>query len=87
MRDVDLLSHELGLPEGHGHDHVVQWHVFRSREKAEQFMTGIRLGEGQQLVGGHTRDSIGAIWWVGVQVEDVERWGNHSAINKHAANS
>ena len=85
MQDEDILSHELGLPEGHGHDRVVQWHVFRSRDKARQFMDGIRIGEGQCLVGGHTRDSVGAIWWVGVQVDDVDTWGNGQAVNKHAA--
>ncbi|HDP90121.1 MAG TPA: hypothetical protein ENN42_09255 [Thioalkalivibrio sp.] len=85
MHDIDILAHELSLPEGHGHDRVVQWHVFRSQDQARHFMDNIRLGEGQNIVGGRTRDSLGAIWWVGVQVDDLEKWGNGQAVNKHAA--
>jgi hypothetical protein len=87
MRDVDMLSHELALPEGRGRDNVVQWHAFRSRSAAESFLPGMHLGEGQRLVGGYTRDSIGPLWWVGVQVDDVERWGNRGAVNKRGASS
>lgn len=87
MRDVDLLDHELALPEGRGKDRVVQWHVFRTRRRAEDFMRAIRVGDGQSLVGGYTRDSVGPLWWLGVQVEDVERWGNAGAVNKHGASA
>lgn len=87
MRDLDVLDHELALPEGHGRDGVVQWHVFRTREQAEAFLPGIRLGEGQHLVGGYTRDSVGPLWWLGVQVEDIRRWGNRAAVNKHCADA
>ena len=85
MVDEDFLTHELALPEGHGKDRVVQWHVFRSKEQAEAFLPGVRLGGGQHLVGGYTRDSVGPLWWVGVQVEDVAHWGNTHAVNKHGA--
>ncbi len=85
MVDEELLSHELALPEGHGKDGVVQWHVFRSRRQAEEFLPAIKLSEEQQLVGGYTRDSVGPLWWVGVQVADPASWGNASAINKHGA--
>jgi hypothetical protein len=85
MIDEDFLSHELSLPEGHGKDRVVQWHVFRSREAAEAFIPHVRLNEDQHLVGGYTRDSVGPLWWVGVQVGDLDRWGNRNAVNKHGA--
>lgn len=85
MRDIELLDHELSLPEGHGHDGIVQWHVFRAKAQAEAFMPGIKLGEGQHLIGGYTRDSVGPLWWVGVQVKDAQSWGNRGAVNKHAA--
>lgn len=85
MVDADFLSHEQSLPEGHGRDRVVQWHVFRTREAAVAFIPGVRLTEGQQLVGGYTRDSVGPLWWVGVRVNDLERWGNRGAVNKHGA--
>lgn len=85
MHEEDLLNHELALPEGKAQDRVVQWHVFRTREQAQAFMPGVRLGAGQRLVGGYTRDSIGPLWWVGVQVDDLARWGNLQAVNKHGA--
>lgn len=87
MRDEELLDHELALPDGHGKDRVVQWHVFRTRRRAEDFMRSIRVGDGQCLVGGYTRDSVGPLWWLGVQVEDVERWGNSAAVNKRGASA
>nr|WP_175628243.1 hypothetical protein [Thioalkalivibrio denitrificans] len=83
--DEDFLSRELSLPEGRGRDGVVQWHVFRSREAAEAFVPNVKLNDGQKLVGGYTRDSVGPLWWVGVQVSDLDRWGNRSAVNKHGA--
>lgn len=87
MQDEDFLSHELALPEGHGKDKVVQWHVFRSRQQAECFLPGVKLMNDQHLVGGYTRDSIGPLWWIGVQVCDLHAWGNTHAINKHGASS
>jgi hypothetical protein len=87
MLDVDMLSHEVALPEGQGRDGVVQWHAFRSRSAAEDFVPGMKLGAGQRLVGGYTRDSIGPLWWVGVQVDDIESWGNRAAVNKRGASS
>ena len=85
MNDTDFLAHEHPLPEGHGSDGVVQWHVFRSREAAEAFVPNVKLDRDQRLVGGYTRDSVGPLWWVGVQVGDVDRWGNRGAVNKHGA--
>lgn len=85
MTQLAFLEEEKSLPEGHGADHVVQWHVFRSRSQAEAFAHGIYLEGGQELVGGHTRDSIGLLYWVGVYVADLEQWGNRAAVNKHGA--
>jgi len=87
MRDLDFLDEEKSLPEGHGSDRVVQWHVFRSRAETEQFARAIRLGAGQTMVGGFTRDSLGGLYWVGVQVDDLDAWGNRAAVNKHGASS
>ena len=81
----DLLERTQGLPEGHGKDGIVQWHCFRHREEAAAFIPSIRLGRDQQLVGGHTEDSLGPLWWVGVQIEDIAQWGNLQAVNKHGA--
>ena len=85
MNEQTILDSDAPLPRGDGSDGVVHWHVFRSREQAEQFTTCIRLDEGQSLVGGVTNDSVGKLWWLGVRVDDIERWGNRQALNKHAA--
>ena len=85
MTHLAILEEEQSLPEGHGADRIVQWHVFRSRAQAERFAEGIHLGAGQELVGGFTRDSLGILYWVGVHVEDLEEWGNRGAVNKHGA--
>lgn len=85
MRPLEFLEEERSLPEGHGHDHIVQWHVFRARDQAEHFAEGVHLESDQRLVGGRTRDSVGILYWVGVQVDDLERWGNRAAVNKHGA--
>jgi hypothetical protein len=29
-------------------------------------------------------DSVGKLWWVGVEVDDLKLWGHSGAINKHA---
>jgi hypothetical protein len=85
MTNLAMLEQEQSLPEGRGADHIVQWHVFRSRPRAEQFARGVHLSEGQELVGGYTRDSIGVLYWIGVHVADLEKWGNRAAVNKHGA--
>jgi hypothetical protein len=85
MSEYVFLEEEQPLPEGHGRDRIVQWHVFRSRPQAQAFARAVRLGPGQQLVGGFTRDSVGVLYWVGVQVDDLDAWGNLGAVNKHGA--
>ena len=81
--NLDFLEKERSLPGGHGHDRIVQWHVFRARDKAERFAQHVELSSGQELVGGWTRDSVGMLYWVGVQVDDLEHWGNAGAVHKH----
>ncbi|QKT02922.1 hypothetical protein HUS23_03405 [Ectothiorhodospiraceae bacterium 2226] len=80
----DVLERERPLPDGTGADGVVHWRVFRHREAARDYLPAIQLGTGQRIVGGYSRDSVGALWWIGVQVDNVHAWGNLSAINKHA---
>lgn len=77
------LERERPLPNADPQkSHVVYWHVFRNRDEVAAFSRRILLEEGERLVGGHTADSIGALWWVGVQVEDLEAWGNRRAVHK-----
>jgi hypothetical protein len=84
MAELSFLSEEHTLPRHPDRERMVQWHVFRSRTAAEAFVPAIRLGDNQRLVGGYSRDSVGPLWWVGVQVDSLEQWGNRLAINKHA---
>ena len=84
MTDSDVLARERPIPDGSGTDGVVHWRVFRRAEDARAYIPAIQLGDGQRIVGGYSRDSVGALWWLGVQVDNVSAWGNLSAINKHA---
>lgn len=83
MARAEFLNQDRPLPQA-GSGNVVQWHVYRSQREARNHVADVMLGEGQHLTGGHSSDSIGDLWWVGVQVDDLKRWGNRSAINKHA---
>jgi len=78
-----FLNEERAIPEA-GYGNVVQWHVYRRLGEARAHLAHIMLGEGQRVVGGHSHDSIGDLWWVGVEVDDIRRWGNPGAINKHS---
>lgn len=84
MPELDFLRRERSLPDHQGRGRIVQWHVFRSREQAGDFAAAVKLGADQSLVGGYSRDSVGPLWWVGVQVRDLASWGSLRAINKHA---
>ncbi len=72
------------LPARNPQNRVVQWHVFREALEADAYADHIQLGPGQRVVGGHDVDSIGKLYWVGVEVEDLASWGNAAAVNKHA---
>lgn len=79
-----ILEQQRRLPSSHGSHNVVQWHVFRSAGEAGDYARHIELGAGQRIVGGCDRDSVGPLWWVGVEVDDLARWGNRAAVNKRA---
>lgn len=81
---TSILIETRSLPVHDASHKVVLWHVFRAASGAVEYAEGIKLGEGQSIVGGVDSDSIGKLWWVGVEVEEVSRWGNLAAVNKHA---
>ncbi|NOT16802.1 MAG: hypothetical protein HOP20_01885 [Sulfuriferula sp.] len=83
--NTQFLSQISAMPTRDAENNVVSWHVFRSLSDAECYADNIRLAHGQYVVGGIDFDSVGSLWWVGVAVDDMARWGNVSAINKHAA--
>ncbi|MEJ2645360.1 MAG: hypothetical protein P8180_10580 [Gammaproteobacteria bacterium] len=78
------LDSEAPLPnENPAREHIVNWHVFRRRESALQFARNIMIESGVTLVGGNTSDSVGRLWWVGIRVDNLEKWGHKSAIQMH----
>lgn len=84
MQEHPFLDQNRPIPEKSPLNRVVQWHVFRDRKAACDFANGIVLGQQQQIVGGTDTDSVGTLYWVGVEVEDIGSWGNAAAVNKHA---
>lgn len=81
---TQLFTQLRQVPTRNDENHVVSWHVFRSLSEAESYADHIVLNHGQFLAGGVDHDSVGSLWWVGVEVDDISRWGNVSAVNKHA---
>ncbi|MGH8672516.1 MAG: hypothetical protein ACREUA_10865 [Burkholderiales bacterium] len=84
MLRCPFILEERHLPARDPQNRVVQWHVFRDPREADEYAGNIVLGPGQHIVGGKDSDSIGSLWWVGVEVDDLSHWGNVAAINKHA---
>lgn len=85
LRSLSIeLATERPLPhqEDAEKHRIVYWHVFREEDEAMRFANHIQLVKGEQLVGGCHKDSIGPLCWVGVQVEDIGKWGNRAAIHK-----
>ena len=76
----DLLKQSCPLPQDAKAERVVMWKVFRSLDEALEYRRHIMLGADQSLVGGHSEDSAGELWWVGVKVANLEAWGNSQAI-------
>lgn len=79
-----FLAEFRQLPVHQANNRIVQWHVFRDIFQADEYSSHIHLSKGQTIVGGSDADSIGPLWWVGVEVDDLKQWGNRAAVNKHA---
>ena len=77
-----LLREPRPLPSDPIAERIVLWRTFRSGIDARAFAAAIQLGEGQSIVGGCARDSLGDIFWLGVQVADLAKWGNTRAIQR-----
>ncbi|MHB1951833.1 MAG: hypothetical protein ACYCQK_10205 [Acidiferrobacteraceae bacterium] len=78
--DAAALEQLRPLPNDPAKEHIVLWRIFRAVPDAIRFSTTILLCEGQRLVGGRATDDIGTLYWVGVHVDDMARWGNVRAI-------
>ena len=75
-----ILRTERLLPEDPRSEHVVVWRTFRNEDQAVAFSRHILLEDGQRVVGGRGRDDVGAYHWIGVEVDDLEKWGHPGAI-------
>lgn len=78
--DFSFLEQARPVPQDGLRERIVIWRIFRSQEEAQAYSGHILLGDGQHIVGGRSEDDVGPLFWVGVQVDDVARWGNTRAI-------
>ena len=75
-----ILAQAKSLPEDPQKERIVLWKVFRSEDEALEYSHHILLESTQQIVGGHGTDTVGAFFWLGVEVANLEKWGNTQAI-------
>lgn len=75
-----LLSQSRKLPDDPQKDRIVLWKIFRNENDALEYSHHILLEEDQRIVGGSSSDSAGNFFWLGIEVEDLEAWGNTQAI-------
>lgn len=75
-----LLTQSRNLPEDPKKDRVVMWKVFRDENAALEYSHHIILEPDQRIVGGCSKDSAGIFFWLGIEVPDLEAWGNTQAI-------
>ena len=78
----EILENDHETPSRSPLANAVNWSLFRRRREAEDYLAHIRLDVGHELIGGHSQDSIGDYWWVGVRVPAISRWGHPQAVNK-----
>ena len=75
-----VLTQAKALPEDPQKERVVLWKVFRNEDEALEYSHHILLEPDQKIVGGHGTDSVGAFFWLGIEVADLQAWGNTQAI-------
>jgi len=82
----NLLDIESTIPrKSNAENRLISYsHIFRDKNKAVEFARNIRLGAGESLTGGYTIDSIGRLWWLGVQLDSFEQWQNNGGYHRAA---
>ncbi|MDA8327759.1 MAG: hypothetical protein M0Z83_02175 [Betaproteobacteria bacterium] len=75
-----ILNKSRDLPKDPKNERVVMWKVFRDEAAALEYSNHILLEPDQRIVGGRSTDSVGVLFWLGVEVDDVAAWGNTHAI-------
>ena len=79
----DSLDQTRPLPRRNEADSLaVCWRVFRKKVDALEYARHVQLESGQRLIGGTLTDSIGSLWWAGVEVDSIAAWGNRDAVHK-----
>ena len=58
--------------------------AFRHRDEALQYAQHILLDRGQHLTGGYTIDSVGDLWWIGVQMDTLDQWRSNGGFHRVA---
>ncbi len=76
----EILDQPISLPEDPQKERIVLWKVFRSKDEAVEYSQHVLLEPTQRIVGGYWTDSAGGFFWLGVQVDDLGKWGNSQAI-------
>lgn len=66
------LDAERPVPDDPAAARLATWSVFRESDKALRYARYVLLDDGDALVGGRTHDSLGALYWVGVQVRKLK---------------
>lgn len=75
-----ILDQSRPLPQDPKKERVVLWKVFRNEDEALEYSHHIMLEPDQKIVGGHATDTVGDFFWLGVEVANLEAWGNTQAI-------
>ncbi|MHB1942585.1 MAG: hypothetical protein ACYDDA_12510 [Acidiferrobacteraceae bacterium] len=75
-----VLQKPRSLPQDPAGERIVLWRIFRTTADAMTFSDSVLLSEGQHVIGGAAADDIGVLYWVGIQVDNLARWGNSKAI-------
>jgi len=75
-----ILAQSRPLPQDARAERVVLWKAFRNEDQALEYSRHILLEDGQRVVGGCGEDDMGWYCWLGVEVDDIEAWGNSQAI-------
>ena len=79
----EILENDHEVPSRRPLANAFNWSLFRRRQDAEDYLDHVRINDGYELIGGHSQDSVGDYWWVGVRVPSITDWGHTQAINKH----
>lgn len=75
-----LLAQSRNLPKDPKQERIVLWKIFRNENEALEYSHHILLEQDQRIVGGNSKDSAGEFFWLGIEVEDLQAWGNTQAI-------